>query len=165
MKKYAYFIICAMTVLSGGCSDSIKKEVKPACQDLGQVWLMEFAPQSINIVGLTGFSKIGDKKILKVYLVLLDQAGAGIKSPLAVRAELYEHSPRSPVPKGKRIEFWPDMDLNNAKANNQYWRDYLRAYEFSFDADSAQQGRSYLLEVTAQLPGSRRVSAMKELNF
>lgn len=151
--------------MSGGCADSINKETKPARVDLCGIWQNEFAPKSVDIIGLSGISKNGEKAVLKAYVVLLDQAGSSVKSPVTMRVELYERSGRSPVPKGKRLKLWPDIDLTSAGENNQYWRDYLRAYEFSFDVGVLAHDKSYLVEVTAELAGARRTTAIKEITY
>lgn len=109
-----------------------------------------FAPVRIGILPLTELAR-GDREgaraALKAYVRLLDAFGSSIKAPGVLRLELYEYVPRSAEPKGQRIAIWPDVDLTAPAENNAYWRDFLRAYEFTFDAQ-ADPGRTYILQVT-----------------
>ena len=119
-----------------------------------------FAPAKINVLPLTelsGSSSNGQNAILNVYVVLLDAFGSPIKAPGVLRFELYEHIQRSAQAKGQRIAIWPDFDLTHPARNNEHWRDFLRAYEFSFDT-SASRDRTYILEATHLCPDGRRLS-------
>ena len=119
-----------------------------------------FAPAKINIMPLTEFISIGDTEQpnINLYVSLLDSFGSQIKSPIVFRFELYQRVLRSAEPKGRRVIIWPDIDLNDPAANNEYWRDFLRAYEFDlpFEPDASQ---SYILQVTCLCPNGRRISA------
>lgn len=119
-----------------------------------------FAPTKINILPLTelnGSSTGGQNATLKVYVALLDEFGSPIKTPGVLRFELYEHIQRSAQAKGQRIAIWSDFDLTHPARNNEHWRDFLRAYEFSLDT-SASRDRPYILEVTHLCPDGRRLS-------
>lgn len=119
-----------------------------------------FAPAKIDILPLTelnGSSSGGQNATLNVYVALLDAFGSPIKAPGVLRFELYEHIPRSAQAKGQRIAIWSDFDLTHPAQNNEYWRDFLRAYEFELDA-SASRDRTYLLEATCLCPDGRRLS-------
>jgi len=105
-------------------------------------------------------AKIGSTQQVKIkpYVSLLDSFGSQVKSPGIFRFELYQRVLRSAEPKGRRVVIWPDIDLTDPAANNEYWRDFLRAYEFDlpFEPDASQ---SYILQVTCLCPNSRRIFA------
>lgn len=119
-----------------------------------------FAPDKINIMPLTEFINTDNIRqiSIKPYVTLLDSFGSQVKSPGIFRFELYQRALRSAEPKGKRVEIWEDIDLTEPTVNHEYWRDFLRAYEFDlpFKLDVNQ---SYILQVTCQCPNGRRLSA------
>jgi hypothetical protein len=119
-----------------------------------------FGPTRIEILPLTelvpsSYGQPGTR--LRVYVTLLDAFASSIKAPGTFRFELYEYVQRSADPKGTRLAIWPDLDLTEAAANNNYWRDFLRAYEFELTA-RASRDQSYVLEATCLYPGERRLS-------
>ena len=118
-----------------------------------------YAPAKINIMPLTEFIGPGNAQQpnINLYVSLLDSFGSQIKSPCVFRFELYQRVQRSAEPKGKRI-IMTDIDLTEPAANNEYWRDFLRAYEFNLPFESAAD-RSYILQVTCLCPNARRLSA------
>jgi len=119
-----------------------------------------FAPIQIEVLPLTELTEAAEGRQgaqLNVYVALLDAYREKIKAPGALRFELYEHVQRSAEPKGQRIEIWPDVDLNHPDENQKYWRDFLRAYEFSLGT-RASRNRSYVLEVTCMCPSGKRLS-------
>ena len=120
-----------------------------------------YAPVKIDIVPLTEFTGVndaGEEQKIKAYVSLLDSFGYQIKAPGTFRFELYEKVPRSAEPKGKRIDIWPDIDLNDVVENNRYWRDFLRAYEFNLPSES-ESDQNYILEATCLSPNGKRLSA------
>ncbi|MGD8786858.1 MAG: hypothetical protein PVJ60_05500, partial [Phycisphaerales bacterium] len=52
----------------------------------------------------------------------------------------------------------PDVDLTDPAKNNEYWRDFLRAYEVNLPFESTGN-QSYILEVTSLCPNGRRLSS------
>ncbi|MFB0554424.1 MAG: hypothetical protein ACETWQ_14055 [Phycisphaerae bacterium] len=118
-----------------------------------------FAPARISIMPLTEFINPGGTRQanMNLYVSLLDSFGSQIKSPCVFRFELYQRVQRSAEPKGKRIIIWPDIDLTDPVANDEYWRDFLRAYEFNLPFESAVN-QSYILQVTSLCPTGRRLS-------
>jgi len=118
-----------------------------------------FAPEKIYIMPLTEFTNTNSVRqiSIKPYVSLLDSFGSQIKSPCVIRFELYQRALRSAEPKGKRVVIWQDIDLTDPAVNNEYWRDFLRAYEFDlpFELDINQ---SYILQVTCMCPTDRRLS-------
>ena len=125
-----------------------------------------FAPAKINIMPLTEFISADNAQQanINLYVSLLDSFGAQIKSPCVFRFELYQRVQRSSEPKGSRVIIWPDLDLTDPAANNEYWRDFLRAYEFNLPFEpSASQ--NYILQVTCLCPNTRRLSTEFALKF
>jgi hypothetical protein len=118
-----------------------------------------YAPSKIDIMPLTEFVRLGgaQQSEIHIYVSLLDSFGSQIKSPGIFRFELYEHVPRSAEPKGKRAVIWPDVDLIDPIINNDYWRDFLRAYEFSLPCELAGN-RDYILQITCLCPNGKRLS-------
>jgi hypothetical protein len=120
--------------------------------------LTAYGPVKLDIMPLTEFTRAGNSKIIKVYVSLLDAFDCQIKTPAVFRFELYDKVPRAAEPKGKRILIWPDIDLNDAAKNNEYWKDFLRAYEFDLPF-GPESGKSYILQITSLCPDGRRLSA------
>lgn len=120
-----------------------------------------YTPAKVEILPLTELVGGGEKSkisAIKAYVGLLDGFDCQIKSPAVFRFELYNKVERSAEPKGKRIEIWKDIDLTEAGRNNEYWRDFLRAYEFILDFET--MGRpNYILQVTCLCPDGKRLSA------
>ena len=118
-----------------------------------------FAPDRINILPLTEFINTDNVRQISImsYVSLVDSYGSEIISPGIFRFELYQRALRSAEPKGKRVEIWEDIDLTEPAVNHEYWRNYLRAYEFDlpFELDLNQ---SYILQVTCLCPNGRRLS-------
>jgi hypothetical protein len=115
----------------------------------------------VDIMPLTDFILAPEAKgspKLRIYIGLLDSFNCQMKSPGVFRFELYEGVLRSAEPKGKRIILWPDIDLTDAAKNNQYWRDFLRAYEFNLDFEP-KASQNYILQATFLSPAGRRLSA------
>ncbi|MHC4103297.1 MAG: hypothetical protein ACYSR9_00045 [Planctomycetota bacterium] len=119
-----------------------------------------YASSKINIMPLTEYIGVGDAKEeskIKAYVSLLDSFGYQIRSPGTFRFELYEKAQRSAEQKGKRISIWPDIDLTDIVENNRYWRDFLRAYEFSLPVE-VDNNQSYILQATCICPNGKRLS-------
>lgn len=98
-----------------------------------------------------------EQPILRVYVSLLDSFGSQIKAPVVFRFELYEYVQRSSEPKGRRIAIWPDIDLTKPVENNKYWRDFLRAYEFSLPLE-VEGDKSCIIQATCLCPNGKRLS-------
>jgi hypothetical protein len=119
-----------------------------------------YAPVRIGILPLTELSRgsrEGTGATLKAYVRLTDSFNSSIKAPGVLRFELYQYVPRSAEPKGQRIAIWRDVDLTAPAENNAYWRDFLRAYEFTFDAQ-ADPSRTYILQVTCLCLEDKRLT-------
>jgi hypothetical protein len=125
----------------------------------------KYCPEEIDIIPLTGFVKEDDtkKSQINLYVSLLDEFGSEIKSPCVFRFELYEKVQRSAEPKGRRVVIWPDIDLTGSVTNNQYWRNFLRAYEFNLPFTPADN-QIYILEVTCICPMGKRLTSDFTLN-
>ncbi len=121
-----------------------------------------YAPARVDILPLTEFAEqdSGPEQGIRAYVSLLDASGCQMKAPGKFRFELYQYLPRSAEPKGKRLKIWPDFDLSEPASNNLYWRDFLRAYEFSPSDLPFEPGPSdYILEVTCLTLDARRLTA------
>jgi hypothetical protein len=120
----------------------------------------QYSPAEIDILPLTEFVNVGDaqQSQINLYVSLLDSFGSEIKSPCVFRFELYEKVQRSAEPKGRRIVIWPDIDLTELAKNNQFWRNFLRAYEFDLPFGPAG-GQTYILEVTCLCPTGKRLTS------
>ena len=119
-----------------------------------------YSPAQIEVLPLTELtdSMAGQQGTqLNVYVSLLDAYNEKIKAPGVLRFELYEYVQRSAEPKGQRIAIWPDVDLNHPAENQKYWRDFLRAYEFTLGTQ-ASKSKTYILEVTCLCPSGKRLS-------
>ena len=126
-----------------------------------------YAPVKIDIAPLTKFVPADSthRPRIKLYVSLLNQFGSQIISPGRFRFELYEHVQRSADSKGKRLAMWPKLDLldlTDPSTNNEYWRDFLRAYEFTLPLDEVAD-ESRILEVTFFCPTGKRISSEFEL--
>jgi len=155
-----------LVLLAGGCAPALV-EFSPATDSYftPPSEYTPYSPAEIDILPLTEFVSIGEaeeRSKIKVYVSLLDSFDCQMKALGVFRFELYEYAQRSAEPKGRRIVIWPDIDLTNAVENNNYWRDFLRAYEFDLDFEP-QNHQNYVLQVTFLCPSGRRLSAESAL--
>jgi hypothetical protein len=149
--------------INAGCEQSKTPTEIPVTSDISIDMLSCYAsytPVKIDIMPLTEFLDTVDtqQSTINIYVSLLDSFGSQIKSPGVFRFELYEHIQRSSEPKGKRAVIWPDVDLTDPVTNNDYWRDFLRAYEFSFPCEQTAS-KDYILQVTILCPNGKRLSS------
>ena len=157
----AFRILLFIFLLAVAGCGQLSGRTSKADNDLNKISAYSrFAPDRINIMPLTEFINTDNIRqiSIKPYVSLLDSFGSQIKSPAVFRFELYQRVLRSAEPKGRRVVIWPDIDLTDPDANNEYWRDFLRAYEFDlpFEPDANQ---SYILQITCLCPNGRRFSA------
>lgn len=118
-----------------------------------------YAPAKVDIMPLTELvTASGQGSRIHLYVSLLDAFGSQIKSPAVFRFELYGHVVRSAEPKGKRAVIWADFDLTSPAVNNEYWRDFLRAYEFNLPFEQAN-GQTYIVQVTCLCPNGSRLAS------
>lgn len=99
---------------------------------------------------------------ITAFVALVDSDGSAVKWPGVFRFELYEYLPQSTERKGKRLHIWEDVDLRGFKENSEYWRDYLRAYEFSLEREATGHTK-YILELTCITPDGKRLMRQFEL--
>jgi len=145
-----------------GCESAPQPQVPQSQNAAGQDVPMcaYYCPARIDIMPLTslvGSDAEGTPSRIDLYVSLLDAFGCQVKFPATFRFELYEYFQTAGKGKGNRIMLWPDFDLNDPAANNQYWRDFLRAYLFRLDFD--RKDHSYLLEVTCTCGFGKRLHA------
>jgi hypothetical protein len=118
-----------------------------------------YAPAKVDIMPLTELvTASGRESRIHLYVSLLDVFGSQIKSPAVFRFELYEHIVRSAEPKGRRAVIWADFDLTSPAVNNEYWRDFLRAYEFDLPFEHGS-GQTYILQVSCLCPNGSRLTS------
>jgi len=162
-------VVCAVLLAASiGCqrTDSDDKPVADTSADRLSVY-EPYMPARVEITPLTGFViPDGAQKPsrIQVYVSVLDSFDCQIKSPGTFRFEMYERAERSSEPRGERIVLWPDADLTEAVENNNYWRDFLGAYEFNLNFEP-QTNRRYILDVTLLCPMGRRLSDDFELEY
>jgi hypothetical protein len=173
--SYALF---ALLLLAGfGCELPAQREPQGGGYDGNKAPACVFyAPEKIDILPLTEFKDAaGGETRLEAYVSLLDSAGSQIKFPGKVRFELYEHVQRSAEPKGRRVAIWPEInttepneprshwfDLGDPARNDLFWRDFIRAYQFTLPC-GPQPAASYILEATCLTNDGRRLIAETSL--
>lgn len=162
------FLSGVFMILAGGCEQrSLPPEISDRPNDELKKFSVytQYSPVEIDIIPLTEFVNPGESQQSRInlYVSLLDQFGSEIKSPCVFRFELYEKVQRSAEPKGRRVVIWPDIDITEPATNNQYWRNFLRAYEFNLPFGQAGN-QSYILEVTCTSPSGRRLISDFTLN-
>lgn len=117
-----------------------------------------FAPDKIEITPLTEMTiDSSQNAVIKAYVSLLDSSNCQKKWPGIFRFELYQRVLRSAEPKGRRLFIWPDIDLTEENANNTYWLDFLRAYEFDLEFEPAAN-QDYILQATCLSGDNKRLS-------
>jgi hypothetical protein len=160
MKVVAVIVQMFLLLLGGAGCEPADTELSPKA-DSGFNQLSEYGPVKVDIMPLTEFTSAGNGENpskIKVYVSLLDAFDCQIKTPAVFRFELYDIVPRSAEPKGKRILIWPDINLTDAVKNNEYWRDFLRAYEFNLPFEP-ENSKSYILQITSLCSSGKRLSA------
>ena len=158
-------IVCLLFVIVlAGCT-LLKQTNKPEnkVNQTSNIRLCDsFGPAKIEILPLTEMTKADKGQKINVFVSLLDTFGCSQKWPVVLRFELYEHIARSAEPTGRRIQFWPDIDLKEPAQNNQYWQDFLRAYKFSLGIELSDK-QNCILQITCLLPNGKRISAQLPL--
>jgi hypothetical protein len=145
-----------------GCSNSVPRPelaAQPSQSSL-KVAYAGFTPAKVSLLPLTRLvnsSTPDTESYIQAYVTLADEFGAQLKYPGTLRFELYEKLLRSAKPKGPRKKIWPDLDLRGPKQNDQYWQDFLRAYEFHLDF-MPDSNLKYILEVTFLGSEGKRLS-------
>jgi hypothetical protein len=164
MSRFAFisWIFLFSFLFQVGCETpgSVTEPIDESKKSVTSVSYTGYGLEKIDVMPLTEFVSSPDaqgRPKINIYVSLLDSFGCQIKSPGTFRFELYEKVERSSEPKGERVIIWPDIDLRDAAANNECWRDFLRAYEFSLDFEP-HGGESYILQVTLLCPDGKRLS-------
>jgi hypothetical protein len=146
-----------------GCDSALLGPLGKSSDDFNGIVYARYAPTKIEVMPLTEFAVNNDEQMmLKVYVSLQDSFGSRIKTPGVFRFELYERIERSSKRKGRRVAIWPDFDLNERGVNNEYWRDFLRAYEFQLQFEP-KKDVNYVLEVMCMCPNGKRL--LSEFGF
>jgi hypothetical protein len=162
MKRVYLPLITAVCLLamSAGCDMPLPVVGKPLVESDAAAIAAGYTPAKIDIMPLTELVPAGSGEqdwMINVYLGLLDSFGSQVKSPGVFRFELYEYVQRSGEPKGRRIAVWPDIDLTDPVLNNNYWRDFLRAYQFALPVEPPATN-SYILQATFLSPPGKRLT-------
>lgn len=115
----------------------------------------EEAPvERIRISAITEF--VPDGKQIKTLVELFDASDLSLKAPCVFRFELYEFSPVSSDPRGRRLTIWPDQDLNDPDINNKHWKEFLKGYEFVLPLDFFPEPQNkYILEASCLVDQNR----------
>lgn len=120
-----------------------------------------FRVSGVHIVGLTTLQPDPQDAFaskLDAYIDLVDVFNSRMKAPGKFRLELYEFVARSGQPEGKRLYIWPDIDLTDARENNDKWQDYLRTYVFYLKTPfRVAGGTDYILQATFLTEDERRL--------
>ena len=156
-----FYVLLFLSLFISGCMQSgpvsgITSENEPNVISIYE----QYSPVKIDILPLTEFhtNNENNEGEINLFVSLLDSFGSQIKSPCIFRFELYPRIQHSSEKKGGRVMLWPDVDLITPKTNNEYWRNFLRAYEFNLPFEP-QKGQSYILEVTCLCPNNKRISS------
>lgn len=151
-------IVLYLAVIMAGCNGPQKTAGQEETVSPKTIFYEVFGPAKIEILPLSNFTDSEKGFKISVYVSLLDSFGCSQKWPVVFRFELYEYLSRSVEPLGKRIKIWPDIDLKEPAKNNQYWQDFLRAYKFNLDIESADR-QNYILQSTVILPDEKRLTS------
>ncbi|MHC4581449.1 MAG: hypothetical protein ACYS14_08320 [Planctomycetota bacterium] len=151
-----FALACAL--LSAGCQNQSPTSTNNGPD--GVAPCTQYAPERIDIPPLTEYipADQAHRPRIDLYVSLLDPFGSQVKAPGVFRFELYEHVQRSAQPKGKRVAMWPDVDLTDPLANNEYWLDFLRAYQFTLPLDHSD-ANSHILQVTYLCPSGKLLTS------
>lgn len=155
-------VFLACLLVNAGChrQSSQERAAKVASGAEAAAAFARYAPDKLDITPLTEHVAADETHLphINLYVSLVDPFGSQIKAPGRFRFELYEHVQRSSKPKGKRIAIWPHVDLTDPSTNNEHWRDFLRAYQFTLPLDRSSS-KSHILQVTYfSLTGKRLTS-------
>jgi hypothetical protein len=165
MKKTITTIGAFLITLSlCGCQSpqTVQPPIAPDIQNNNNGRTFGYKPKKIKITPLTKFVIDESEEIsqLQLYIDVLDEFDSRIKAPVVFRFELYEYVPRSGEEKGKRISIWPDIDLTGPANNNEYWRDFLRCYQFTLDLEEQiEEDSSFVLQATCITTAGKRLTA------
>lgn len=145
MKRIISICVSFFIIAACGCQEQARIQTRQS--DFPVVGMQKtclFVPEKIRFNQLTEFAQNWQ---IAAYIDMLDQFGLRIKAGSVWRFELYEYVPRSADPKGKRIFIWPDVNLADAKANCDFWQDYLRCYKFELDFNiDLPANKTYVLQ-------------------
>ena len=150
--KRIFLILIVLALFQSGCEENTGvTAINTGDNHLDN----SYCPTKVEILSLTEYVK--KQKKVRVFVALTDNFTSQIKNPGIFRFELYERVLRSAEPKGKRLAIWDDIVLKDASLNNSYWRDFLRAYQFSLPFKSPN-GQDCILEVTFMTPDETRLT-------
>ena len=124
--------------------------------------------ERIRISALTEFvpnSAVSGQIQIKALVELVDIFDSSVKAPCVLRFELYEFRALSSDSRGRRLLIWPDENLIDSDTNDEYWKDFLRGYEFLLPLKfSPKQGKKYILEATC-IVGQKRFNDIFKIQY
>ncbi|MBE0537636.1 MAG: hypothetical protein IH624_18375 [Phycisphaerae bacterium] len=166
MKAVRFIAVLAAAALFG--CNAADQPAEPS-QTAAAVQPSAFGGARIRINGLTQIAlRPADRgdAALTACVDVFDAYDSRIKAPGRFRFELYEFVPRSSEPRGKRLMIWPDIDLTDPEANNGFWQDYLRTYQFTLDMDFLPgSGNTFILEATCTTPAGKRLTDLRQIHY
>jgi len=120
------------------------------------VWRPE--PVSIRIYPSTRFVEEDGVPILEARIELFDEMGDSIKSPGAVRCELFALSEGERPTVGRRLYRW-DIEVQTMEQQRRYFDPIIRGYVFRLKMDDIELvRRPTLLRVVFQPPDGPRLT-------
>ena len=163
MKLLIILLFVFMMAFYAGCSTTPPGAESPSSRSLFRDSnpCSRFGPARIDILPITSIApaSASDREaVINVYIGLIDAFDSQIKSPVIFRFELFQRLQRSADPKGKRLIVWPDIDLTDPTANNNFWQDFLRAYLFTLPLQKSSADNC-ILHVTVICPSGKRLTA------
>jgi hypothetical protein len=162
-SRYTFFALAfACALFNSGCQPQLSSHSAAENDNSldASAAYMRYAPAKLDIIPLTQYVPADQthRPHINIYVSLLNPFGTQIIFPGVFRFELYEHVQRSAKPKGKRLALWPDADLTTPMTNNEYWRDHLRAYEFTVPLDQSNS-KSHILQATYFCPTGKLITS------
>jgi hypothetical protein len=149
---FSIMVISGCEQIQQTASDSPAGAIKGGCI---------FSPQRIKFNQLT---ELKQSLQITAFIDVFDQFDSRIKAAGVWRFELYEKALRSAEAMGSRIRIWPDIELTEAKINQDHWRDYLHCYEFSLTLESELPGgKTYILQAVCFTADGKRITDTIEL--
>ena len=149
---FSIMAICGCEEIQQTASDYPSGKIKGGCL---------FSPQRIKFNQLT---ELTQSLQITAFIDVFDQFDSRIKASSVWRFELYEKALRSADAMGSRIRIWSDIELTEAKINQDHWRDYLHCYEFQLNLESELPGgKTYILQAVCFTADGRRITDIIEL--
>lgn len=162
MKRFLTFSILPALLFISSCQEATLVDTNSASDNPIQNKCL-FAPGKIRLTQLTEFT---ENWKITAYIDVFDQFGSRIKASGIWRFELFNYVPRSAGPMGSRIYIWKDIDLTDAKINNDHWQDFMRSYKIVLEMDrEIAAGKTYILSATYLTADGKRITDSIQLKL